>query len=108
MDFCKAELAGDDCPAAILTQFVDFIQQTNVDRWRDSQGFLTTGDLSTYWASFHGARPKQKAVAAAKTVKKDAGTSHTAKSEMRVRFLWVDVCHQWNTEKCNKASGMYT
>ncbi len=39
----------------------------------------------------------------AKTVKKDAGTSHTAKSEMRVRFLWVDVSHQWNTGKCNTA-----
>jgi hypothetical protein len=60
------------------------------DRWRDSQGFLTTGELSTYWASFHGVRPKQKVVAA-KTAKKDAGTSHTAKSEMRVRYLWVDA-----------------
>jgi hypothetical protein len=64
MDFCKAELAGDDCPAAILTQFVDFILLTNVDRCRDSQGFLTTGDLSTCWAFFHGARPKQKVEAA--------------------------------------------
>jgi hypothetical protein len=107
MDFCKAKLAGDDCPAAILTQLVDFILQTYVDRWRDSHDFLTTGELSIYWESFHGVRPKQKVVAA-KTAKKDAGTSHTAKSEMRVRFLWVDVCHQWNTGKCNKASGMST
>jgi hypothetical protein len=49
-DFCKAELAGDDCcPAAILTQLVDFILLTNVDKWRDSQGFLTMGELSHCW-----------------------------------------------------------
>jgi hypothetical protein len=30
MDFCKAELAGDDCPAAILMQFVDLTY-----RWID-------------------------------------------------------------------------
>ncbi len=57
-DFCKLELAGDYKPASTLTQFVDFILQTNADRWRDSLGFLSTGELSTYWASFHGARPK--------------------------------------------------
>jgi hypothetical protein len=62
MDFCKAELAI--LPAAILTQLVDFILQTNVDRWRDSQGFLTMGELSAYWASFHGAGPKQEVEAA--------------------------------------------
>ncbi len=78
-----------------------------MERWRDSKGFSTTGDLSTYWASFHGVRLKEKVVAT-KTVKKDAGTSHTAKSEMTVRFLWMDVCHQWNTGKCNKAPGTTT
>jgi hypothetical protein len=52
MDLWKAELAGDYCLAAILTEFADLILQTNVDRWRDSQGFLTMGEL---WASSHGA-----------------------------------------------------
>jgi hypothetical protein len=77
-DFCKAELLGDDRPAATLTQFVDFILQTNADRWRDSLGFLTTGELAAYWASFHGARPKQKAEAA-KTSKKDSAAASTTK-----------------------------
>jgi hypothetical protein len=106
-DFCKAELLGDDRPAATLTQFVDFILQTNADRWRDSLGFLTTGELAAYWASFHGARPKQKAEAA-KTSKKDSAAASTTKKEKRVRFPWVDVCHQWNTGKCNKAPGACT
>ena len=106
-DFCKAELLGDDRPAATLTQFVDFILQTNADRWRDSLGFLTTGELAAYWASFHGARPKQKAEAA-KTSKKDSAGASTTKKEKRVRFPWVDVCHQWNTGKCNKAPGACT
>jgi hypothetical protein len=57
-DYCRAELAGDERPASTLTQFVDFILQTNAARWRDSLGFLSTGELAAYWASFHGARPK--------------------------------------------------
>ncbi len=59
-DYCRLELAGDDRPASTPTQFVDFILQTNADRWRDSLGFLSIGELGAYWASFHGARPKSQ------------------------------------------------
>ena len=101
-DFCKVELASDAKPAHTLTQFVDFILQTNADRWRDSLGFLTTGELAAYWAAFHGARPK--AAADGRTGKKEQNPSGQ-KKEKRVRFPWVDVCHQWNTGKCMKAAG---
>jgi hypothetical protein len=39
----------------------------------------------------------------AKTVSIISGTGQ--KKEKRVRFPWVDVCHQWNTGKCMKAAG---
>jgi hypothetical protein len=103
-DFCKVELANDEKPASTLTQFVDFILQTNADRWRDSLGFLTTGELAAYWAAFYGARPKQTGPVK-NSGKKDQNSSSGAKKEKRIRFPWVDVCHQWNTGKCMKAAG---
>jgi hypothetical protein len=63
---------------------------------------LTTGELAAYWAAFHGARPK--AAADGRTGKKEQNPSGQ-KKEKRVRFPWVDVCHQWNTGKCMKAAG---
>jgi hypothetical protein len=100
-------LEGSYCKPISARQFVNFILQTNADRWRDSLGFLTTDELAAYWASFHGARPKLK-TEAAKTSKKEATNTTTSKKEKRVRFPWVDVCHQWNTGKCSKAPGTCT
>ena len=108
-DYCRAELAGDEKPASTLTQFVDFILQTNADRWRDSLGFLSTGELAAYWASFHGARPRSlvpqpeaKMYPLGTTARPATGGAERKK---RVRFPWVDVCHPWNVGKCGKAAG---
>ncbi len=108
-DYCRVELAGDERPASTLTQFVDFILQTNADRWRDSLGFLSTGELAAYWASFHGARPKNmvpqpeaKMYPLGTTARPATGGAERKK---RVRFPWVDVCHPWNVGKCGKAAG---
>jgi hypothetical protein len=88
---------------------VDFILQTNADRWRDSLGFLSTGELAAYWASFHGARPKNmvpqpeaKMYPLGTTARPATGGAERKK---RVRFPWVDVCHPWNVGKCGKAAG---
>jgi hypothetical protein len=108
-DYCKAELAGDDRPASTLTQFVDFILQTNADRWRDSLGFLSTGELAAYWASFHGARPKVQQHPAPGPGPAPPGATRimagNSERRKRVRFPWVDVCHPWNMGKCGKAAG---
>ena len=101
-DFCKSELSADSKPASTLTQFVDFILQTNADRWRDSLGFLSTGELAAYWASFHGARPK--ALTAGEKAPSRA-PSTKAKQEKRPRFPFVDICHNWNAGRCSKAAG---
>ena len=110
-DFCKLELAGDDKPASTLTQFVDFILQTNADRYRDSLGFLSTGELSAYWASFHGARPKAPLLTVDRDNKNFLAPAAARNSGVvlerrkRVRFPWVDVCHPWNVGKCAKTPG---
>jgi hypothetical protein len=120
-DYCRAELAHDDRPALTLTQFVDFILQTNADRWRDSLGFLSTGELTAYWASFYGARPKGRSAASERDPRRHShlgshshstdfsGSARASASigekKKRVRFPWVDICHPWNTGRCTKAAG---
>jgi hypothetical protein len=69
INFCKAELSSDEKLTNTLTQFVDFILQTNAVRWRESLGFLAIGELAAYWAAFYGARPK--AVAGSRGGKKE-------------------------------------
>jgi hypothetical protein len=78
---------------------VDFILETNADRWRDSLGFLSTGELAAYWASFHGARPKSM-VSQPEAKMFPLGTAAGgAERKKRVCFPWVDVCHPWNVGK---------
>jgi hypothetical protein len=104
-DYCRQELMHEERPAVVLTQFVDFVLQTNADRWRDSLGFLTTGELAAYWASFHGARPKTKATAPTKKEQRPRGSTSDGSSRQRQRFPWIDVCHGWNTGRCSKPVG---
>ena len=56
-NYCGVDLSGTEKPAAILTQFVDYIFGENADRWRAHEPFLNTGDLRGAWASFFGAKP---------------------------------------------------
>ena len=113
-DFCRAELLHEEKPAHTLCQFVDFILATNADRWRDSEGFLTTGELASYWASFYGARPKARSSHSGGgpgPMGGGGGVSHSgytrlpAEKKKRVRFPWVDICHMWNLGKCAKPAG---
>ncbi len=43
--------------AFFLVKFTDYVLGQNADRWRDSEPFLTAGDLKAAWASFFGSQP---------------------------------------------------
>jgi hypothetical protein len=93
--YCEKETAGMDNRAATLTKFVNYCLGQNADRWRDSESYLTTGELVTHWASFVGAMPQS-----AKAKNKEKKTE-----KQEVRRKWVDICFPWNSGNCLKAVG---
>jgi hypothetical protein len=55
--YCEKETGGLDNRVGILTKFVNYCLGQNADRWRDGEGYLTTGELVIHWASFVGRCP---------------------------------------------------
>ena len=56
-NFCFSDLANVEKKAFFLVKFTDYVLGQNADRWRDSEPFLTAGDLKAAWASFFGSQP---------------------------------------------------
>ena len=119
-DFCMTDLSGTENPAVTLAQFVDYIMHENANRWRDSEGFLQTGDLKAYSASFSSARPKilLKKQAVSTPVnsttaqrlmpkgKQSASPFHSLpRNSPRLNVPFTDACKNWNQGRCKKAAG---
>jgi hypothetical protein len=51
-NLCSADFGPAENQALCLTQFVDYVLGENSNRWRDSEPFLTTGDLKATWDTF--------------------------------------------------------
>jgi len=116
-NFCNKDLTGQDKPALSLTQFVDFALETNADRWKNSEMFLTAGELKTLWDSFYGAKPDSKLP---KDTSKDAnskprqGQSNKQQQPFSRNLLFQtvgqfdDACRMFNLGKCVKPPGACT
>jgi hypothetical protein len=96
--FCQSDLSNLEKRAVLLSQFVDYCIGQNADRWRDSEPFLSTGDLKSAWSAYFGARP-QAALASRPKAEKKSGNK-TAE-----RRKWLDICFPWNAGNCLKAAG---
>ena len=115
-NYCGVDLAGTDKPAAVLTQFVDYIFGENADRWRAHEPFINTGDLRGAWASFFGAKPVssiQKSKQAGQGAKQKQGNSYLAASTSKMGFFkfpgyFDDICRMYNMGKRVKPSGSCT
>ena len=105
-NFCSSDLVGVDKPALILTQFVDFALESNADRWKNREVFLTTGELKTAWDSFFGAKPESK-------LPKSKGQQGTQKDnrakpsffQQQNLGFFDDVCRLYNLGRCVKPPG---
>ena len=101
-DFCSADLAGEDKPAAVLTQFVDFALTNNADKWKNQEPFLSAGDLKTLWDSFYGAKPSSK------LGKQKQKEPEKKKDHFKTQFtsgVFDDVCRLYNMGRCVKPPG---
>ena len=96
--YCEKDTGNLDNKAMVLTKFVNYCLGQNADRWRDSEGFLTTGDLATHWASFIGAMPQ-----GAKTKGKPDKKSGSGDPSDNKKRKWIDICFPWNVGNCIKA-----
>jgi hypothetical protein len=96
--YCRADLAGLEKKATLLTQFVEYCIGQNADRWRDGEPFLNTGELKSTWAAFFGARPLSALRGKAKADKKGPAKGLPTRK-------WLDICFPWNAGNSLKAPG---
>lgn len=101
-NFCAVDLANTDKKVWFLVKFTDYVLQLNVDRWRDSEPFLTTGELKTTWAAFFGAQPHSA------THKKDKKPHQQSKERSKDPKVMLGICFNWNNGTCLKAANACT
>jgi len=108
-EFCKEQLKNDDNLAKTLCQFSDFVLNENSNRCRDCSGFLTTGELDSYWSSFIGARPQIKAPApSGSSGKQKTGNGENVRPQKQAakrKWPYSDICNKFNTGHCQRAPG---
>jgi hypothetical protein len=107
-DFCRDELKNDPNPARTLVQFCDFVLGENANHWRDGDGFLTTGELQSYWDNFIGARPHIKAQPSQQATQASKGKSGQPMQRQQGKKKFPptpNICSKWNTGHCQKAAG---
>jgi hypothetical protein len=113
-NYCSADFGNADNPAMTLTQFVDYVLGENSNKWRDSESFLSCGDLKATWDTFFSNSPKSlMTLKAGKQQQKPTGhgQGQSQGQSQSSSFLtlgkrkWVDICFDWNAGKCLKAQG---
>ena len=121
-NFCGKDLAGTDKSALTLTQFVDFALETNADRWKNAEVFLSAGELKTLWDSFYGARPDSKLNKDTKQTTysrpvqqqtQQGNNNNNRQGFSRNMYqptgtLFDEVCRLYNLGKCVKPPGACT
>ena len=109
--FCKVDIGSLDRQAQLLTSFTDYILAENASKWRNSEPFLSTGELKTAWLSFFSARPqaalakKHQNTAVEKGRQQNKGNGNANKPG---QLPDIPVCYRWNTGRCTKTGGQCT
>jgi hypothetical protein len=107
--YCKDDIGTLDKQAQLLTSFTDYVLAENASKWRNSEPFLSTGDLKSAWQSFFGARPQAALVKKAQTQDKRQSNSRNKqqsnRSASRNSLPSIPICYRWNAGQCQKADG---
>jgi hypothetical protein len=107
--FCADDVGGLDKPAVILTQFVDYALVANAARWRDSEPFLSYGELKNTWQAFFSARPQsalpKKQNPQPPTTNRPPKMAPPSNNPSRRKRPFIDVCYNFNKGICQKAPG---
>ena len=97
-NFCSTDLANVERKGQLLTVFTDYILTQNAERWRDSEPFLTTGELKTAWGSFFQSRPQS---AISKQPKKPQAKPGNPANDVRKS---LNICFAYNYGTCKNTA----
>jgi hypothetical protein len=107
--YCKDDIGSLDKQAQLLTAFTDFVLAENASKWRNSEPFLSTGELKSAWQSFFGARPQaalaKKAQPQDKRQANPRNKQQGSKANGRLSLPSIPVCYKWNAGQCQKPDG---
>jgi hypothetical protein len=111
--FCKEDIGHLDKQAQILTSFTDYVLAENASKWRNSEPFLTAGDLKAAWQAYFSARPqsvlgKKQSNPQSKNKWQKPSFSTASQKEDRRKLPAIPVCYNWNKNTCNKPDGQCT
>ncbi len=91
--FCNEDLSEIENKAQILTQFCDYVFQENANRWRDSDPFLSTGELKNSGNAFFSAGP-QSSFTRKDTPKQSQSQKKFSRPNVGFKKLpFIDVCY---------------
>jgi hypothetical protein len=102
-NYCSQDLANVERKAHVLTKLVDYVLIQNGDRWRDSEPFLSAGELKTTWAAFFGAQPASHA-GQKKNQGQNKGQGGKGQKQVDPRVA-LGICFNWNLGNCLKQAG---
>jgi hypothetical protein len=103
-NFCFQDLQFVEKKASVLTKFTDYVLSQNSDRWRDSEPFLTAGELKQAWSAFFGAQP-QAMIGNKQKQQKTGGKQMNKSPDPRIG---LGICFAWNQGQCLKPAGSCT
>jgi hypothetical protein len=99
-NYCLQDLQNVERKAQILTKFCDYVLSQNADRWRDSEPFLSAGELKSTWAAFFGAQP------ASQLGQKKGGPKQQQKGQRSADpRMTLGICFAYNLGNCQKQAG---
>ena len=110
--FCKFDIGTLDKQAQLLTSFTDYILAENASKWRNSEPFLSAGELKSAWQSFFSARPQAALAKKPSQQQKERSQSNPNRNRQqnnrapsRHALPSIPVCYRWNTGQCQKLDG---
>ena len=104
-NFCGSDLASVEKKGWFLSRFTDYVLELNSDRWRDSEPFLTTGELKVTWAAFFGAQPQSLVSQRQKKPQQQGAGKQAAGPLAKNPRIVLGICFAYNNGLCVKAPG---
>jgi hypothetical protein len=108
-NFCLEETKLLKKRALLLTQFTDYILHQNAERWRDSEPFLSVGDIKTAWSSWFSERPGMKKKPIQPSMEKKVHAKQRnpdGRPEGIDPAYWaLNICNNCNLNRCKYADG---
>lgn len=122
-DFCSTDLANMANPAALLSQYIDYVLRENSNRWRGKEVFMDHKELKGGWDAYFGSRP-QASLAKSKAISQSKGSNQPFQQKFSqqqnqvkmtaitgqqgvvpVSLFLEDMCVMYNLGRCVKPQG---